>query len=203
MQTRDKVRETLNAVFEDVQNAGRKPYLIPYGGSNPTGAVGYVNAMLELAEQGVHPDWIVFPSSSGGTQAGMLVGARMSGFTGKILGISVDEEAGVLKRRVADLATATAGYLGQPWIFSADDVLVNDAYTGAGYAVMGEPEIEAIRLFARQEALLVDPVYTGRAAAGMIDLIRKGFFKQSDTVLFWHTGGGPALFASRYQARLS
>ena len=103
---------------------------------------------------------------------------------------------------MAELATATAGYLGEPWAFTADEVLVNDAYTGEGYAVMGESEIEAIRLFARTEALLVDPVYTGRAAAGMIDLVRKGFFKDTDTVLFWHTGGGPALFASRYQGRL-
>ncbi len=199
---RDQVQNKLAEVFEQAKMAGRQPYLIPYGGSNPTGAVGYVTAMLELAEQEVHPDWIIFPSSSGGTQAGMLVGARMSRYAGKILGISVDEEADILKARVADLATATADYLGQPWTFDADEVLVNDDYTGGGYAVMGEPEIEAIRLFARQEALLLDPVYTGRAAAGLIDLIRKGYFKQSDTVLFWHTGGGPALFASKYQGRL-
>jgi 1-aminocyclopropane-1-carboxylate deaminase/D-cysteine desulfhydrase-like pyridoxal-dependent ACC family enzyme len=165
--------------------------------------MGYVNAMLELAEQGVAPDWIVFPSSSGGTQAGMLVGARLSGFNGRILGISVDEPAAVLRPRVAGLATATAAYIEKNWTFSADEVLVNDDYTGAGYAVMGEPEIEAIRLFARQEALLVDPVYTGRAAAGMIDLIRKGFFAVTDTVLFWHTGGGPAIFSGKYQSRLA
>jgi D-cysteine desulfhydrase family pyridoxal phosphate-dependent enzyme len=199
---REKVADTLNDVYAKAQAAGRKPYLIPYGGSNPIGVVGYVNAMLELEEQDVHPDWIVFPSSSGGTQAGMLVGARMSGFMGRILGISVDEPAAVLKPRVAELATATAKYLDKPWIFTPDEVLVNDDYTGGGYAVMGEPEVEAIRLFARTEALLVDPVYTGRAAAGLIDLVRKGFFKNTDTVLFWHTGGGPALFASKYQSHL-
>ena len=199
---REQVQEKLEEVFAEAQAAGRKPYLIPYGGSNPTGAMGYVNAMLELAEQDVNPDWIVFPSSSGGTQAGMLVGARLSGFEGKILGISVDEPAGVLKPRVAELATATATYIGKNWQFSPEDVLVNDNYTGEGYAVMGEPEIEAIRLFAQQEALLVDPVYTGRAAAGLIDLIHKGFFRQDETVLFWHTGGGPALFAEKYQGRL-
>ena len=132
----------------------------------------------------------------------MLVGAKLSGYAGKILGISVDEPAEVLKPRVAELATATAAYIGKNWQFSPEDVLVNDNYTGEGYAVMGEPEIEAIRLFAQQEALLVDPVYTGRAAAGLIDLIRKGFFRQDETVLFWHTGGGPALFAEKYQGRL-
>lgn len=199
---RDAIEAKLTEVFQDLAAKGKKPYLIPYGGSNPTGVLGYVNAMLELAQQDVHPDWIVFPSSSGGTQAGMLVGARMSGFSGKILGISVDETADELTAHVADLATQTAASIGKDWTFSAGDVLVNDDYTGGGYAVMGTPEIEAIRLFAEKEALLLDPVYTGRAAAGMIDLIRRGAFEDTDTVLFWHTGGGPALFASRYQGRL-
>jgi len=199
---REKIESKLEEVYQQALLEGRLPYLIPYGGSNPTGAQGYVNAMLELSEQGVNPDWIVFPSSSGGTQAGMLVGAKMTGFTGKILGISVDQPADVLSTRVAALATETAEYIGKDWVFTPNDVLVNDDYTGEGYAVMGEPEIQAIQLFAQQEALLLDPVYTGRAAAGMIDLIRQGFFKPTETVLFWHTGGGLVLFASRYQARL-
>ena len=200
--SRAQIEDKLEEVFQRALSDGREPYLIPYGGSNPTGALGYVNAMLELAEQTVDPDWIVFPSSSGGTQAGMLVGARMSGFGGKILGISVDEPADVLTGRVAALATNTAAFIEKDWHFSADEVLVNDAYTGGGYGVMGKPEIEAIQLFAEREALLLDPVYTGRAAAGMIDLIRKGFFDPTETVLFWHTGGGPALFARKYQDRL-
>lgn len=199
---RENVQTKLAQVFEQAQADGRQPYLIPYGGSNPTGASGYVNAMLELAEQGCRPDWIVFPSSSGGTQAGMLVGARMSGYKGKILGISVDEPAEVLKPRVAELANRTAAFLGESFSFSPEDVLVTDAYTGAGYAIMGEPEIEAVRLFARQEALMLDPVYTGRAAAGLFDLIRQGYFPIEDSVLFWHTGGAPTLFAGKYQSRL-
>jgi len=199
---RENIETKLSETFQQASSQGRKPYLIPYGGSNPTGALGYVNAMLELADQDIDPDWIVFPSSSGGTQAGMLVGARLSGFNGKVLGISVDEPKDILTTRVADLATRTAAFIGKDWKFSANEVLVNAKYTGGGYAVMGEPEIEAIRLFAKYEAILLDPVYTGRAAAGMIDLIRQGFFKDTDTLLFWHTGGGPALFASRYQERL-
>lgn len=200
--TRAQVETRLADTFQDAADQGRQPYLIPYGGSNPTGALGYVQAMLELAEQNVHPESIVFPSSSGGTQAGMLVGARLSGFEGKILGISVDEPEDILTFRVAELATQTAAYIGKDWAFSAGDVLVNDSYTGGGYAVMDDPEIEAIQLFAKNEALLLDPVYTGRAAAGMIDLIRQGYFEKDQTVLFWHTGGGPALFASKYQERL-
>lgn len=199
---RERVKQKLEEVYENALAVGKHPYLIPYGGSNPTGALGYVNAMLELAEQGVNPDWIVFPSSSGGTQAGMLVGARMSGYQGKILGISVDEPADELMELVADLATQTAHSIGEERTFAARDVLVNDDYVGGGYAVMGSAEVEAIRLFAAYEALLVDPVYTGRAAAGLIDLIRQGFFKPDQTVLFWHTGGGPALFASNYEGEL-
>jgi len=199
---REGIETRLEAVFQDTSDAGRQPYLIPYGGSNPTGAMGYVNAMVELAEQNIDPDWIVFASSSGGTQAGMLVGARESGYKGKILGISVDEPAKELTQIIAGLASETAVYIGENWTFSASEVLINDDYTGGGYAVMGEPEINAIRLFARTEALLLDPVYTGRAGAGMIDLIQQGFFKKNDTVLFWHTGGGPALFAKGYQNRL-
>ncbi|MBG0771114.1 MAG: D-cysteine desulfhydrase family protein, partial [Anaerolineaceae bacterium] len=199
---RDSVQDKLVEVFEKTKADGRQPYLIPYGGSNPIGASGYVNAMLELAEQNCRPDWIVFPSSSGGTQAGMLVGARISGYIGKILGISVDEPADILRPRVAELANRTAAYLSESFNFSPDEVLVNDAYTGEGYAILGEREIEAVQLFARQEALMLDPVYTGRAAAGLIDLIRQGYFPKADTVLFWHTGGSPTLFASKYQSRL-
>jgi D-cysteine desulfhydrase family pyridoxal phosphate-dependent enzyme len=199
---RERVQQKLEAVYESALSAGKHPYLIPYGGSNPTGALGYVNAMLELAEQGVDPDWIVFPSSSGGTQAGMLVGAHISGYRGKILGISVDELADELRACVADLAMQTADSMAIEASFNAEDVLVNDDYIGGGYAVMGSAEVEAIRMFAAYEALLVDPVYTGRAAAGLIDLIRQDFFKPDETVLFWHTGGSPALFASKYQGEL-
>jgi L-cysteate sulfo-lyase len=145
------------------------------------------------------PDWIVFPSSSGGTQAGMVVGGRVYGFTGSILGISVDEPATVLQNRVAELANATAAYLGENHTFTAENILVNSDYLGRGYAVIGRPEQEALQLFARKEGMLLDPVYTGRAAAGLIDLIRKGYFDLQDSILFWHTGGTPALFVDRYR----
>ena len=198
--------QTLKETFESAWRDGRRPYLVPYGGSNPTGASGYAFAMKELVEQcqassipGCPPDWIVFPSSSGGTQAGMLVGAQLFGFHGQILGISVDQPSQELKEMVASLATATAEHLGESLTYNPGDVLVNSNYLGGGYGVMGEPEREAIELFARTEGLILDPVYTGRAAAGMIDLIRKGFFPKEASVLFWHTGGTPAIFAERYQ----
>lgn len=188
----------LKFTFQKAWEEGMRPYLIPYGGSNATGATAYVYAIQELITQQVKPDWIIFASSSGGTQAGLVAGARMFGYQGKVMGISVDEPENVLKQCVASLATETTDVLGDKTSILAQDILVNDQYIGAGYGIMGEPEIEAIRLFARTEGLLLDPVYTGRAAAGMIDLIRQGFFRPAETVLFWHTGGTPALFSDKY-----
>jgi 1-aminocyclopropane-1-carboxylate deaminase/D-cysteine desulfhydrase-like pyridoxal-dependent ACC family enzyme len=128
----------------------------------------------------------------------MMAGKELFGFKGKVLGISVDEKSAPFKEIAITLAKDVTELLGNAKDFTKDDCLVNDDYLGGGYAVMGEPEREAIHLFARHEALFVDPVYTGRAAAGLIDLIRQGFFKPDETVLFWHTGGTPALFAEEY-----
>jgi D-cysteine desulfhydrase family pyridoxal phosphate-dependent enzyme len=190
--------QLLQLSYQQAWDAGRRPYLIPYGGSNTTGATAYVAAIQELHTQQAKPDWIVFASSSGGTQAGLVAGAKLFGFKGKILGISVDETEADLKKCVASLATATTDVLGEKINIFEQDVMVNDHYIGAGYGIMGAPEIEAIQMFARTEGLLLDPVYTGRAAAGMIDLIRQGYFKPEETVLFWHTGGIPALFSDKY-----
>jgi L-cysteate sulfo-lyase len=190
--------QMMQSTFEKAWKAGRRPYLIPYGGSNTTGATAYVFALKELLAQQYQPDWIVFASSSGGTQAGLVAGAKLFNFKGKVLGISVDEPERELKEKVASLATATTDVLEEKINILPDDILVNDDYLGAGYGIMGAPEIDAIRLFARTEGLLLDPVYTGRAAAGMIDLVRQGFFKPTETVLFWHTGGTPVIFSDRY-----
>jgi D-cysteine desulfhydrase family pyridoxal phosphate-dependent enzyme len=195
--------QVLKDTFQVAWEAGKRPYLIPYGGSNTTGAASYAFAMQEMMAQAVHPDWIVFPSSSGGTQAGLALGARLFGYAGRVLGISVDEKADVLQQRVARLATETSDLLGEKMTFLEGDILVNADYLGGGYGVMGSGEREAIDLFARQEGLLLDPVYTARAAVGMIDLVRKGYFRSGETVLFWHTGGTTALFADQYRSGLS
>ena len=188
----------LQETFDRATKEGKKPYLVPYGGSNATGALGYAFAMKELIDQNVSVDWIVFASSSGGTQAGLLTGQRIFRFNGKIVGISVDESEEWLKNEVTKLASATSEKAGERIEFTPSDVLVNADYCNPGYGVVTQREREAIRLFAQHEGLLLDPVYTGRAAAGMIDLIRKGFFKNNETVLFLHTGGQPALFADQY-----
>jgi D-cysteine desulfhydrase family pyridoxal phosphate-dependent enzyme len=192
----------LQQTYDQTLSEGRKPYLIPYGGSNPIGALGYVYAVQEMIEQVEDLDWIIFPSSSGGTQAGLALGGRMFNFKGRILGISIDNPATELSENVARLADETAKGLGIEQTFSADDILVNDDYLGGGYGVMGEPEVEALTMFARSEGILLDPVYTGRAAAGLIDLIRKGKLIADQNVLFWHTGGTPAIFADRYMGNL-
>jgi L-cysteate sulfo-lyase len=199
------VDEVASEVAAELKARGQRPYLIPLGGSNPIGATGYVAAMTEFIEQSqaldVKFDAIVFATSSGGTHSGLVLGAKLGGYTGRVLGISVDHPADHLVPLLVDLATATAQHLDEPLTFSAADFEVNDHYLGGGYAVMGEPEREAIRLCAQTEGLLVDPVYTGRAMAGLIDLIRRGEFAAGQNVLFWHTGGTAALFA--YAAQLT
>jgi D-cysteine desulfhydrase len=193
--------EDCNALIDSLANElramGRKPYQVPYGGSNVMGATGYVWAMRELSEQlqaeGRNIDFIVFASSSGGTQAGLVLGATVYDFNGMLLGISVDQPADALKTQVSALATATATHLGLGTISVADRVDVNDDYLGEGYARVGETEREAIQMVAQMEGILLDPVYTGRAMGGLIDLIRWGAFTRNQTILFWHTGGTAAL----------
>jgi D-cysteine desulfhydrase family pyridoxal phosphate-dependent enzyme len=187
--------QMLEATFNQAWEAGRRPYLIPYGGSNATGASAYVAAISELVEQGMKFDRIVFASSSGGTQAGMIVGAKALEIATRITGISVDKPSDKLQQIVLDLAHQISELLRLNLEFQTDEVDVDDRYLGGGYAVMGEIEREAIELFASTEGILLDPVYTGRAAGGMIDRIRKGEFGPEERILFWHTGGTPALFA--------
>jgi D-cysteine desulfhydrase len=189
-----------NEVAAQQRAMGHKPCIIPYGGSNVMGATGYVLAMQELVEQmaarRLNFDFIVFASSSGGTQAGLTVGAHLTGFRGNVLGISVDNSADTLQTHVSALATATAAHLGLHTHFATgDSVQVNADYIEPGYAILTDLERDAIRMTAQLEGILLDPVYTGRAMGGLIDLIRWGAFTRSQRILFWHTGGAPALCA--------
>jgi len=186
------------AVAEE-RAAGRHPFLIPVGASDEHGAPGYVAAMEELLaqcrERRVQFDRIVFASSSFGTQAGMCVGARALGIPSQLAAIAIDSTAAELRAEVARIARLTQRRLGLAESIEAGEVVGHDAYLGGGYAVLGEPEKEAIRLTARTEGILLDPVYTGRAMAGLIDLVRRGEIGGAETVLFWHTGGSAALYA--------
>lgn len=196
---RDRI---LQETFDNAVADGKKPYLVPYGGSSPTGALGYAFAAEEFMKQNTHADWMVFGTSSGGTHAGLVLGQRVFGYQGRVLGISIDESEEWLKTHVSKIASDASEKLGERIEFTPADVLANADYCEAGYGVLTDAEREAVHLFAKYEGLLLDPVYTGRAAAGMIDLIRKGYFKKEETVLFWHTGGQPALFAEKYANKI-
>lgn len=204
--TRENRLPRLHALAEELRAAGRRPYVITYGGSDPVGATGYVLAIEELLAQtqelGIRVDAIVVASSSGGTQAGLVAGAWRLGWDVPILGISIDEPTDRLRANVADLATRTAARLGWSHTFAPSDIWADDSYLGAGYGVMGTLEREAILLMARAEGILLDPVYTGRAFGGLLDILRarpEMLAPRNNqgpaNILFWHTGGSPALFA--------
>lgn len=197
--TREERLPRLHALADELRAAGRRPYLVTYGGSDPVGATGYALALEELYGQvrarDIRLDAIVFASSSGGTQAGLVLGAWRLGWDVPILGISIDEPAERLRATVADLATRAAALGDRPHTFAPADILVNDGYLGGGYGVMGELERDAIRVMAHAEGILLDPVYTGRAFGGLLDIVRRGGLGAAKNILFWHTGGSSALFA--------
>lgn len=204
----DRKGEQLNAISSQLQAQGHHPYAIPYGGSNALGAVGFVAAMAELQQQlqamEQSVDAIVFASSSGGTQAGLTVGQSLLAMDVELIGIRIDkaeDEQLSYGDQLAELATSTARMLQSDRQFHPTDFRVETAYLGAGYGVVGELERSAITRLAQSEGILLDPVYSGRAMGGLLDLIRRGQFNPQQTILFWHTGGQPALFAPQFSLK--
>jgi L-cysteate sulfo-lyase len=191
----------MQAVYDSELTIGNDPYLIPIGGSNAIGACGYVKAVEELGQQlslsPLSPAFtrIVFASSSGGTHAGLALGAKTFLPGSEILSISIDSTEVELQTNVAAIANDTATLLELPHTFTSTDIAANANYLGEGYGIMGDFEREAIRLLATLEGILLDPVYTARAFGGLLDLIQKGEIARNERILFWHTGGQPALFA--------
>lgn len=186
-----------------LRQQGKRPYAIPYGGSNAVGALGFVNAAFELARQLAQRDLrfshLIVASSSGGTQVGLELGRLALGLPFSVIGVAIDKAFGQsdMESALRRLADQTLDLLGGKGIH--DDIAFRlwHAYSEPGYAIVTERERDAIDLFARSEGVLVDPVYTGRALAGLIDRVRRGAFSSRDRVLFWHTGGTPALFSER------
>lgn len=178
--------------------SGHRPYFIPGGGSNPTGALGYVDCAQEIAQhchdEGLAFDWLVMATGSTGTHAGLLAGFQALGLDLPVMGISVRQPRARQISAVHTLAQATAQKLGVPPP-AADRTLVDDRFVGEGYGIPAPSTIEAIELTARLEGILLDPVYTGKGMAGLIGLVREGVFKASDRVLFLHSGGAAALSA--------
>jgi len=191
--------EDLPVIFEELRAAQKRPYIVPYGGSNELGALAFAEAARELDVQTRAQNFshIVFASSSGGTQAGLMLGKKIFGQAYQVVGINIDkEDAGEppFGRRIVSLANRAAKLLGLEHEFTDRELILNSDYLGGGYAVIGDLENEAISLTARTEGVLLDPVYTGRAMGGLIQMIRSGEIGSDARVLFWHTGGTPSLF---------
>ncbi|HNP36273.1 MAG TPA: D-cysteine desulfhydrase [Woeseiaceae bacterium] len=185
---------------------GHKPYIVAGGASDKVGALGYVNCALELLgqanERGLIIDELVCATGSAGTHAGLIVGLRAMQSAIPLLGIGVSAPQGVQEKKVFDLAVATAEYVGAPGCVQRTDVAANCDYIGAGYGVPTDGMNEAVVMLARLEGLLFDPVYSGKALAGMIDLVRRGHYNAAQNLVFLHTGGSVGLFAYADQLQL-
>jgi L-cysteate sulfo-lyase len=192
----------MNAAMEDVAEelraAGKTPYIIPGGGSNTIGALGYVDCALEIMAQanseGIVVDHVVHATGSAGTQAGLAVGLKMTNSNIPLLGIGVNAPRDVQEEKVWLLAKETAEYVGAPGCVSREDIVANCDYVGDGYGIPTQAMNDAVMLLARLEGLLFDPVYSGKGLAGLIDLVQKGFFEGADSIVFVHTGGVAGLF---------
>lgn len=186
------------AVAEKLKGEGHRPYFIPGGGSNPIGALGYVSCALEIAEQeresGIYFDWLVMGTGSTGTQAGLIAGFQASARELPVMGISVRQPHDRQVAAVHRLTNATLEKLEASGV-AVSKVHVDDGYVGDGYGIPADSTLEAISTTALLEGILLDPVYSAKGMAGLIGLIRQGFFKPTDNVLFLHTGGSAALFA--------
>ncbi len=188
----------MELVANRLRAEGRKVYVIPGGGSNPTGALGYVNCAFEIVSQandrGLAIDRIVTATGSAGTQAGLITGLKAMNAGIPLTGIGVRAPKEKQEENVYNLAVKTAEKLGCPGVVQRSDVVADSSYVGSGYGIPREDTLEAIRMFAQLEAILLDPVYSGKGAAGLIDYCRKGRFKKGERVVFLHTGGSAALF---------
>jgi D-cysteine desulfhydrase len=190
--------EAMQAMADDVVSEGRKPYIIPLGGSGPIGATGYVACAQEILEQtfdmGLNMDYVVCASGSAGTQAGLITGLYGCNANIPVLGMNVAQEKEAQEELVYDLVRETARRVGIQGRLPREAVTCFDAYVGPGYSLPTPEMAKAVRLLARTESILLDPVYTGKAMAGLIDLSRKSYFEKESNVLFIHTGGIPALY---------
>lgn len=204
----EKALTYLEAAAEEIRSRGGRPYLAPVGGSMPSGsmtlplgAIAYVRALIEAVEQAKRGNLdigaIIHATGSGGTQAGLVVGAKALGLDLKVLGVSVSEDRASFAPLVLDICRRTENALGIEPRVCHEDVVVLDAYLGAGYGFLDTPVAEALAAVFREEAVVLDPVYTAKAMVGLEDLARRGFLPRDREVVFFHTGGTPALFPYR------
>lgn len=193
--------EHLSQLADETRKAGGKPYIIPVGGSNATGDLGYVACAEEILnqcfDQGLAIDHVICASGSGGTQSGLIAGFYGNQARIPVVGINVVRNRKEQEELVYRLVQEAAAYLSISTPIPQEAVTCFDAYLGPGYSLPTPEMAEAIRLIARTEGILLDPCYTGKAMAGLVDLVRKGHFREGERILFLHTGGIPALYAHR------
>ncbi len=189
----------MEKVAEKLKAEGKKPYIVPGGASNALGALGYVGCMEEsmhqMFTQGLTFDHMVVPSGSAGTHAGIIAGMIGNNINIPVTGIGVNRPKAVQQEAVHKLANQALDLIGVEQRVPADKVIAFDDYVGPGYSLPTDAMVEAVKLLARTEGILLDPVYSGKAMSGLIDLVRKGYFKEGSNILFLHTGGSPALYA--------
>lgn len=194
--SRDDRAPAMAAIADEVREAGGRPYIIPIGASTALGAAAFALAVHELLQQIPAPDVIVHSTSSGGTQAGLVAGCVLAEARTRVLGISADEPAATLEPEIRGILAGLGALLDSDAAqFEEAAVEIDDNYVGRGYGIPTKASKEAASLLATTEAIFLDPTYTSKAAAGLIDYLRKGRFGSDATVLFWHTGGLPGLFA--------
>jgi D-cysteine desulfhydrase family pyridoxal phosphate-dependent enzyme len=198
----------IEEIAREVREKGHTPYLAPVGGSMmggsmefPLGAISYVNAFAELCEQaesqGIKFNYVVHSTGSGGTQAGLVVGAKALKDRCRVLGISVSDQKETFSEEVFKIARETVKTLGLDLTLKKEDIFVLDEYIKEGYGIVNTEVAEVVRQVFIEEGVVLDPVYTGKAMVGLIDLIKKGYFSPEDAVVFFHTGGTPAIFPNK------
>ena len=192
---RDERAPKMAEIADRLRGEGRRPFVIPIGASTPLGALGYAAALVELLDQIPPPDVIVHSTSSGGTQAGLVAACRLLDLPTRVIGVSADESSSALASAIAAIVDGAVEMLGGPRARGAAAIEVDDGFVGEGYGIPTAASREAIELAARTEAVFLDPTYTAKAMAGLIARVRARAFRETGTVLFWHTGGQVALFA--------
>jgi L-cysteate sulfo-lyase len=193
---REERAQKMRQMVEGLRERGGRPFEIPLDGSTSLGAMGFVRAVQELVRQGVHPDAIVHPTSSGGTQAGLMAGCALAKLETRVLGISADTNATLIGAEVDRIIQGMAQLIDidRAAVLRDQEILVADEFVGEGFGIPTDASREAAQLVARTEGIFLDPAYTAKAMAGLIQLIKQGTFSEQHTVLFWHTGGLPAVF---------
>ena len=191
--------DAMNELADELRKKGRNPYIIPAGATTPLGTIGWVAAAQEVSQQinqlGIGADYLFVPSGGGSIHVGLILGNKYNKIPLKVAGATIAFSKEECVRRFIKLGNDTAELIKWGVRITEDDLVIYDDYLGDGYGIPTKECIEAIRMVARTEGFFLDPVYTGKTMAGLIDLVRKGVFTSKDTVIFWHTGGNSALFA--------